>query len=380
MSSSDSSRLLKAIHQLTDCLNKIEPFGLQQLEEWRVEAHLLVDQFCETKRDNLFEFRRDVQHRELEHLQHKVERLITDHHLTGHKIEAIEHEISMAQVKLNEFEHLRITTRPLIIDHRLIFQRTLFPLAHAHRTLQIKSGNECPIGSNEQHLLIDREEKHLTLLDHHLNIVREIPFTHNGIHGICWSTTLRRFIIILFKEIFKFNEDTMAAEPCPIVNDIDWWRGTCSDSTLFLSTVEWGSSIHEFDLRSSFQPIRQWHSPMTCAKDEIICDLKYANDHLAIPISNRTHDTSRIELRSVTTLVCIWSIPIHGRCRCCSINGDQWLVMDHDDCQFFHISADGRLLKKDKYEHHQQVEDLIPWGENQLVVLTKKSINLHELS
>jgi hypothetical protein len=35
--------------------------------------------------------------------------------------------------------------------------------------------------------------------------------------------------------------------------------------------------------------------------------------------------------------------------------------MDHDGYQFFHISADGRLLKTDKYEHHHQLEDVITW-------------------
>ena len=90
-------------------------------------------------------------------------------------------------------------------------------------------------------------------------------------------------------------------------------------------------------------------------------------------------EESRLELRSSTTLDCIWSIHIHGRCRCCSINGDQWLVMDHDDCRFFHISADGRLLKAEKYEHHQRLEDVITWDENNIVVLTKKTINLHTI-
>jgi hypothetical protein len=53
--------------------------------------------------------------------------------------------------------------------------------------------------------------------------------------------------------------------------------------------------------------------------------------------------------------------------------------MDHDGYRFFHISADGRLLKTDKYEHHHQLEDVTTWDENNIVVLTKKTINLHEI-
>ena len=55
------------------------------------------------------------------------------------------------------------------------------------------------------------------------------------------------------------------------------------------------------------------------------------------------------------------------------------IVMDHDYYQFFYISADGRLLNTDKYEHHHRLEDVTTWNENNIVVLTKKTINIHEI-
>ncbi len=80
-------------------------------------------------------------------------------------------------------------------------------------------------------------------------IVNEIQFNLDGIHSICWSSTINRFIIITFKEILILEDKIMMLEQCPIsLSSIDWWRGTCSDDTLFLSSVEWGSSIHELDL------------------------------------------------------------------------------------------------------------------------------------
>ncbi|CAF5090904.1 unnamed protein product, partial [Rotaria sp. Silwood1] len=176
-----------------------------------------------------------------------------------------------------------------------------------------------------------------------------------------------------------FDADTMLLEKSPISSNQTWWRGTSSEDDLFLSTAEWGSSIYVFNIRSSFELIKEWHSPITCGKDEIICDLKYKNSFLAIPIFNKHKDESRLDLHSSITFECIWSVRIHGRCRCCSININQWLVMDHDDCQFFHISADGQLLKSDKYDQHQRLEDILPWGENNIVVLTKKTVNLHEI-
>ncbi len=53
--------------------------------------------------------------------------------------------------------------------------------------------------------------------------------------------------------------------------------------------------------------------------------------------------------------------------------------MDHDDYRLFHISADEWILKTDKYEYYQQLEDVITWNEKNIVVLTKKTINLHEI-
>lgn len=370
-----AAQLQKEIDELSVRLSGVKPFGLQQLKHWREQAHLLIDEYYRVKRDALVGNKRESIREEVDHLRDKL-----DHVHGKHDLEMLEHEIQMVEVKINELEHLRLSIRPLKLDDRMITQRNLFPLPHPHRTLHLKTGNECPIGSNENHLLVDRENKYLTLLDHNLSVVGETIFKHDGIHGICWSKTLNRFIIILFREIFLLNEKTMKTDKCPISCDVDWWRGTCSDDKLFLSTVEWGSSIYEFDLHASFQQLKVWHSPVTCAKDEIICDLKYANHHLAIPISSKHRPNSRIELRSAETFECLWSVSIHGRCRCCSINGDQWLVMDQDDSRFYHISADGGLLKMDRYEHHEPLEDLIPWGENQLAVLTKHSVNLHDLS
>ncbi len=92
-----------------------------------------------------------------------------------------------------------------------------------------------------------------------------------------------------------------------------------------------------------------WYALISCRKDEIICDLKYNNGFLSLPIFNKHKDESRLDLRSSTTLECICSIRTYGRCRSCSINGDHWLVMDHDDRRFFHISAHGQLLKTNEY-------------------------------
>lgn len=382
-SNEHENRCNKTVSYLTDTLKKllvqissVEPHCLEQLERWRERAHQSVEHYCNKKRHDLIEKKQENLKKELDHFQNHLNQSNEVHNGVYNQIN---HDLQLIEVKLIEFEHFRLRLRPLIIEENLIVPQNLFPLSHVHHTIHLKAGNESSIGTNEKHLLVEREGKYLCLINTNFDIIDEISFYHNGIHSICWSSTINRFIIITFKQVFTLDEQTMMLEECSISSNIDWWRGTCSDDTLFLSTVEWGSSIHEFDLRTSFQFIKAWNSPITCEKNEIICDLKYNNGFLAIPIFNKHTEKSRFDLRSSITFDCIWSIPIHGRCRCCSINGDQWLVMDHDDYQFLHISADGRLLKKDKYEHHQRLDDLTTWNENIIVILTKKTINIHEI-
>ncbi|CAF4975534.1 unnamed protein product [Rotaria sp. Silwood1] len=372
--------LADTVDKLVERLSSIQPSSLEQLEQWREAAYRSVDHYCEQKRYQLIETRQAHQKKELEQIRQKVNHLIEKHDDRQDHYDTIHHDIQLAEVKINELEHLRLNTHPLLIDEHLITRRHLFPLPHPSRTIHLKAGLESAVGTNDKHLLVDREGKHLCLLDRNLTIVNEVPFTHDGIHSVFWSSTIARFIIITFKEILLLDEKTMKLDQCPISSVADWWRGTTSEDTLFLTTVEWGSSIYEFNLRSSFKAGKEWHVPVTCKKEEIICDIKYNSGFLATPIFNKHKEDTRFELRSATTLECIWSIRAHGRCRCCSIDVDQWLLMDHDDCRFFHISADGKLLEADKYDQHDRLEDIIPWGQDSIVVLTKKSINLHALN
>ncbi|CAF4383654.1 unnamed protein product [Rotaria sp. Silwood2] len=371
--------LINTIDKLVGRISLIEPYCLEQLERWREQAHQSINRYCNKKRYDLIEKKKQNLEQELANIRSTLDESIEEQDGIHNQFKQIDHDIQLIEVKLIELEHLRLTLHPLIVDENLVTSQHIFPLPHPHHTIHIKSGNESSIASNERYLLVEREGKYLCLLDRNFTIVNEIPFCHDGVHSICWSSIINRFIIVTFKEIFTFDDKKMILEKCSISSNIDYWRATSSNDTLFLSSAKWGSSIHEFDLQSRFQFIKAWYPPVTCGEDEIICDLKYINGFLAIPIFKKHKEESRFDLRSSTTLDCIWSIRIHGRCRCCAVNGDQWLVMDHDDGQFFHISAGGRLLKTDKYEHHQRLEDVTTWNENTIVVLTKKTINLHEV-
>ncbi|CAF4913314.1 unnamed protein product, partial [Rotaria magnacalcarata] len=79
------------------------------------------------------------------------------------------------------------------IDGHLIVRRHLFPLPHPRSTIHLKAGLESAVGTNNKHLLVDREGRHLCLLDRNLTVVKETSFTHDGIHSTFWASTIARF-------------------------------------------------------------------------------------------------------------------------------------------------------------------------------------------
>ncbi|CAF1560169.1 unnamed protein product [Adineta ricciae] len=63
----------------------------------------------------------------------KVNNLIENHDDKQDHYDSINHDIQLAEIKINELEHLRLTVHKLPIDGHLIVRRHLFPLPHPCR-------------------------------------------------------------------------------------------------------------------------------------------------------------------------------------------------------------------------------------------------------
>jgi hypothetical protein len=187
--------------------------------------------------------------------------------------------------------------------------------------------------------------------------------------------------------IFTLDENLLAIERCNLNHHhhniyCNWRSGTCSNTNLFLSTGELGSSIYEFTLLPSIQFVKEWSSPISCRKDEGIDDLCYKNGKFAIIIFHQTTNETRLDLRSSTTLDIIWSIELGNLAPrrttgCCWLNNDEWFVTDEYDFRIFHISADGHLLKCEKY--NPAPYNALLFGKDILAIRTIEGINLHKL-
>ncbi|CAF2065144.1 unnamed protein product, partial [Rotaria magnacalcarata] len=95
--------------------------------------------------------------------------------------------------------------------------------------------------------------------------------------------------------------------------------------------------------------MKQWKSPQSCNSDEVINNIAYNNETLALIIENETNNKKRIEIRSLSTFDPLWSTSFNAAYhftpwnnRVCVLKYNEWLVIDYGDSRLFHVSKDGQ--------------------------------------
>lgn len=239
------------------------------------------------------------------------------------------------------------------------------------------------LASNDRFLIIHKESN-LYLIDQELTVAKHSAWSHGNIYSICWSSTLARFIIISGETIFFLDERTLLVEKAQIDQNHKWGSCTCSNANLYITTWESGSSIMEYALPSPIQLVKQWKSPVTCSDQEIIQDIGYNNNTLALLIKDKSTKMINMELRSSKTLERIWLCQMNikpsrlfFKFHCCSLNHNDWFVVDYANEQLLHIEKDGNL--KGTYTYNSRPRCAILFGPDIMAVLTEKSLNFHKV-
>jgi hypothetical protein len=353
--------------------SSIEPSYLIALEKWRAEAHETVERYYETKRRDLVDDRREKLKKEVERVRIRMEKLLRKNNALREDIDLLTQDIRLIDQKFSEFQSLHFTIHPLVIDDNLII-RDILPLPSPCRTMKT-SLTEFPSMANDEKYLLIHQPPNLSLVDRHFAVIKETPWTHDDIWDMCWSSALSRFLLVTNKDVFTLDQNTMTIARCPISSEVEWSRGTCSDSALFLLTQGLGPSIFEYKLPPSSKGAKERHSPDTCAECEYIFDLKAHQKSLAMVIYNTEKNTTHLDLRSSTNLERLWSVEVGQGFRCCLLHGEQWMVADALSRRLFHVSNAGKLLKLEKYAH--QPWNIIQWGKYIIGIRTAEGINLH---
>ncbi|CAF2455579.1 unnamed protein product [Rotaria sp. Silwood2] len=373
--------------------NKISNSRLK-LEQWRQDCYKKIDCLFEQKcqeLDKLVNEKVNEQREELSRIHLKISKLIDAQETTRQDIDSLTLTIHQLEINMNNIERtcFTIDTRPLPIDDTFISikkiienELDLSTLSLAYRTIYRSETSFRSLTSNDRYFLI-HEEPNLCLFDREMNIVKQMLWSYDTIWDMCWTSTLDKFIVLGKKNIYLINENTMSIDDMYRIGERDLISCTCSDTVLFACTNEGASSIMEFTLFPAIELIKEWKYPLTCTKDEIINDIIYNNENLALMVKNKFEKSLRIELRYAQTLYRIWALQLDVKCvqkipfRCCSLTCNEWLIVDYETERLLQITKDGQL--KTAIEYNPTPLRAILFDINKLAISTEGGVNLHTI-
>jgi hypothetical protein len=115
------------INTLFDNLEHFNPNSLpsfKTLEQWRVTAHEIVEQFYERMRVELFEQKKNKPMEKLQMIRNNLDQLIRKQGATRENINSLTVGIQLIEQEINSLRNIQINLRPLIIDENAIIQST----------------------------------------------------------------------------------------------------------------------------------------------------------------------------------------------------------------------------------------------------------------
>ena len=200
---------------------------------------------------------------------------------------------------------------------------------------------------------------------------------------MCWSSTLDSFIIITEKSrAYLVNGNTLSMNTIQSMHNQLWISCTCSNSLLYVASLSNG--IVEFSLLPTISYIKRWDPPMTCQNDQSIKDIACNDLTLALIISPTLNEKVHIILRSLSTFNQLFSIyldiqhPLYQlSMRCCSFKNNEWLIINTNTSQIFHISKDGKM--KGSITYDRSPYNALLFHSNILAIRTEQNINYHQL-
>jgi hypothetical protein len=331
------------------------------------------------------------QREEISRMRTKLSELIQEQEATHKDIDSLTSTVRDLGREMSKIEQtsFQVEIKSLVLDDSLIqiedsdiTRFDLSSLSPIYKSINYPRENWAPLACNNRYLLI-HQEPNLCLVDRDLTIIKQNSWIYGTIYDMCWSSALNRFIVINGSDVFLVDEDTMSIENIQTLQKRKWLSCTTSETSLFLSTKVWGSSIMEFSLLPTIELVKQWQSPDTCTRDEVINGIVYNNGTLAMMIKNPTEKSIHIEMRSSATLDRLWSVRLNIaysqniRTRCCLLTHNQWLVVDRNTSRIFHISKDGKVKSSSAYNPPPFCATV--FDQNILAISTARGVNLHRL-
>ena len=296
---------------------------------WRQEAYRMIDQYCDKKREQFTELR--------------------------HEQQTVMKPTTMQSI----FSSLTIDNNQICFRSNRSVSKSILPFQKTGTQALLEQNHGC-IAANEQHFLIIQSDI-LFLYKCPWPPIRSFPWTYGEIYDMFWCSALDQFVLFSEQHLLVFDDKTMLLSPLPLPDNpttTDFYGGTCIGNVLFLFTWGWGSSIHVYEIRPILELKRVYQSPFPCTTDELIMHCTSNYQALAMVVKNR-QDEVYLNLYSPRNMERFWSLKLdlvagYRHIRCCSVNGNDWMVISPDSSSLIHISAEGELVNKITY-------DPVPW-------------------
>lgn len=199
---------------------------------------------------------------------------------------------------------------------------------------------------------------------------------------MCWSATLKQFVVINKQRIFLVNENLNAIKRVQVIQNRILYSCACSNTSLFVSIHDWGSQILEYKLLPEIEFVKEWTPPDTCRQDERINDISYNSGSIALVIKNPSNKTCRVELINPNTFHRTRQLQSEvqniekNTFALCSLADDGWLVIDRGNHQVLYITKDGAMRAKQEY--NETIRCVNMFGSDLLVITTNNEIHFHK--
>jgi hypothetical protein len=366
----------------------------QKLEEWRMDCHKKIDDFCEQKYQDINQRvseKVEKQREEIDQIQSRIGVVLREEDVSRQDIDLFTSIIQKLDRELNKFEHtnFNIELRPIVIDDSLIDieessmnRFDLSKMSPVCKTITSTDESCVSLASNDRFLLIHRQPD-LCLIDRDFKIIRQVTWNYGKIESMCWSSSFNRFIITSEQDVFSVDENSMSIERFVTLSKRDWFSCTCSDTSLFLSTYELASSVIEYSLLPSMEIIKEWKSPDTCQEKEWINDMCCNHESIALLIKNSSEKRLFIELKNLKTFhrlwLCQWNITDITKkvFRCSLLYDEEWLFIDYESDRLVHIRKDGRIKSTRTYDKTPYCATM--FDSDVIAISADNGVNFHKI-
>lgn len=392
--------LTDEINRVNDRLKKLDVDKLVdetrlKLDKWRDNSLKQVNRFYENKCEELDRYynkRIRQQQKNIDQLYIKLSEINEQqNNASTDIINQLKTKILHVKDTISEIEQkiIPMQIRSLSIDNNLIIigdinkkgfdLHTLLP---PYQKLDVFENSGFGLASNDECLLVDLNYD-LSLFDKDLKVIKQSRWDYGTIHDVCWSQGLASFIAITENsKAFLINGNNLSVHGIEQMQNHLWMSCACSKSLLYLASLS--NAIVEFSLLPTFSYTRRWDPPITCNKNEHIKSIACNDEKLALMVALFSDNILHLVVRSLTTFHQIFSIRLDVKSllydlpiRCCSLKHNEWLVVEANTSQLFHIDEDGKL--KGRFAYDEPPHNAAVFDRNILVIRTHSTIYFHQV-